>query len=304
MELLGEIGGQILPLYGLVVAGFLIKKYLRMPEKWVSKPLIYVLLPPVIFHNIATADAEYILLIPGIVFVLSLVMNLPARLAHRTFAHHYEPNLLACAFAFFNIAFFGIPTVRALFGAEGQTVVISAYIGNALYGDTIGFYQVARTQMSKRAAATKVFKIPAIYAFVLAGLAQVFEWQPPAILDEASGLASKAVSVLGMLIIGMGVSRINFRETRYGALSKILLLRAVSAGVVLSALLLAEKYWLGVLDDESRRIVALLPLFPVAANVSVFASFLGTQEKDAATLVAFSALLSLILVPLVGVFLA
>lgn len=46
--------------------------------------------------------------------------------------------------------------------------------------------------------------------------------------------------------------------------------------------------------------LALIPLFPVAANVTVYASFLGSKEEASALLVLFSMALSLILVPLVA----
>lgn len=42
--------------------------------------------------------------------------------------------------------------------------------------------------------------------------------------------------------------------------------------------------------------IGLIALFPIAANVSLFASLLGTREKEAATLVALSSVVALALV--------
>jgi len=78
----------------------------------------------------------------------------------------------------------------------------------------------------------------------------------------------------------------------------VLGVRAISA-VIITAALMALEYWLiDGLDKEQRQVMALIPLFPIAANLAVFSSFLKSQEKEAALLIVFSMVLSLILVPL------
>ena len=57
-----------------------------------------------------------------------------------------------------------------------------------------------------------------------------------------------------------------------------------------------EATLVGVLGRQERVLVGLIALFPIAANISLFASLLGTREQEAATLVALSSVVSLALV--------
>lgn len=302
MSIIAELATKVLPLYGLVVVGFFLNRRFKVPEQYFSAALLYVLLPILVVDNVMQASSTQLAVIPPLTFLLATLMNIPARLAARTIAPDYDKNLLASTFSFFNVAFFGIPTVTALFGQEQLTTVICAYIGTALYGDTIGYYLVARTKLPVGQAVSKVFKIPLLYAFLIGlvlnlnGVKSPQAWSP--VLDGLGWI----VSAVGMLMIGFNLSGVTLKTVNYVSLVKITAARTVGAALLMGGLLWAEYTWIGELERKSQQVLMLIPFFPVAVTVTVFASFLETEEESAASLVAFTAFVSLLLVPLVSLF--
>jgi malate permease and related proteins len=101
------------------------------------------------------------------------------------------------------------------------------------------------------------------------------------------------------MIIGMNVSDIKFKGIDRSYLDKFMALRSVFAIGLMVAIIAGEFFLIDMLGNEEREFLALVPLFPIAANITVFASFLGSKEKESGLLVLCSMGLSLILIPIV-----
>ncbi|WP_439558185.1 AEC family transporter [Dyadobacter sp.] len=303
MKELLKLYGELLPVMAFIPIGYWVKKKFNVQAKYISAPLIKVLLPLVVFFNVLDAEAQKLYILPVITFILALSMNPVANFAHKKFAQDMEPLLLRSSFSFFNIAFFGIPTVTALFGEKDVSNLICIYLGSALYGDTIGYFQVAKTKLSKSEAIKKVLQIPFLYVFVAAMICKVLEVETPEFMKAPIKVISFCVSSAGMLIVGLQLADVDFKELEGKLYAKLFALRTVAAAVIVGALILAEYLILNQLEDKDYKMLALVPLFPVAANVTVFASFLKTGESQSVLLVFLSTILSLVLVSLAVLFL-
>lgn len=279
-----------------VPLGWWVGKKWGLKSDYVSWPLIKVLLPLLVFGNMLDADAEKLATLPVVTFLLALAMNFVAVAFHRSVESEIDPLLLRSAFSFFNIAFFGIPVVTALFGEESVSVLICIYLGSALYGDTIGFYQVARTKQSAAEARREVFKIPFLYVFVAGVVCKIAGTETPESIKPAANVVSFAVSAMGMMIVGLQLAHVNFKHIRIGYFLKLLAVRTIAAAVILAAFAFIALLLLHNLDDDDYRMLGLVALFPVAANVTVFAAFLDADQEQPALLVFLSMMLSLVLV--------
>ena len=271
-----------------------------MPKSWITKPLIYGFMPVLVINHVLEADALKLAILPVMSFLLAAAMILPARLTHQNIAKADEPFLLESAFSFFNVAFFGIPIVTALFGEEGVTTLICIYVGTALYGNTIGYFKVAKSKYSTRKALSKIFKIPFLYVFLFALGLKFFQIETPDSISPAIDVFSVVVSGGGMMMVGMNVLKVNFKALDKKYFTKILSLRMVSAVLIMGLLLLLEYWLIGKLEEEDRQMLVLIPFFPVAANVTVYASFLESKEEQSGLLVLLTVAMSLIFVPLVA----
>ena len=289
---------SLLPYLCCIPIGYLISKREWIPKSWIHKPLLFVLLPILVIDHVLDAGFSNLVILAVISFLLAFLMIFPAMLVDKTVDNSGNINILKSGFSYFNVAFFGIPTVKSLFGDDAVTTLICIYVGTALYGNIIGYIQVAKSKFSTKQAIIEVLKVPFIYIIILALILKGFKVETPEAVKPVVDVMGTVVSVMGMLIIGMNLTNIKFKSLNWGYYSKVLGIRAISA-ILITAALMGLEYWLvDGLEKEQRQVMALIPLFPIAANLAVFASFLKSQEKQAALLIVFSMVISMILVPI------
>jgi len=295
---LGGIATQVLPLFGIVLLAWGAGRWLPRAPKLISAVLVYGFIPLLVIDKVLGAEPSELMVIPPMMFAVAAAMALPARWLSQRIGDRFDPPLLSASFSFFNVAFFGMPVASALFGEAAISTIVCAFVGTALYGDTIGYYLVARTKEGKRRAASQALRIPLFYAFALAVVLKISGVETPDDVRPVADVLSTVVSVLGMAVIGFNLAAVKAGDLDLPVLGRILAVRQASAILLVAIVLAAEAAFVGVLGTQERTLVGLIALFPIAANVSLFASLLGTREKDAAILVALSSLLSLILVTL------
>jgi predicted permease len=297
MNVLNELLTSVVPLYGFIILGYVASRWLGLKSKPISKLLLYVLIPLVIFDNILKAEPAQLATAMSIIFLLAALMNLPAQLARRL-GGDINQDLLRCSFSYFNIGWFGIPVVMALFGEEKMPLIISAYMGNVLYGDTVGYYLISRSKdMGVGDSIKNVLKIPAIYALLAAIIANAYGFKMPESLEPVTKGVSWTLSALGMTIIGITLTSVDVKKVDYRLFSKLMAVRYVAAAVILGALVWLESVLIGQLEGDEQRLMLLMASFPIAANLVVFATFIDTETENASILVTFSSVISLFLVP-------
>ena len=303
MSALGNIAAALLPLYGVILVAWVIGGRVPWAAKLFSTILVFGLIPVLVIDKVLAAEARQLMVIPPLMFGVAALMSIPAyRLAQRL-GDEFDPKLLSASFSFFNVAFFGVPVSQALFGEVGVSTVICAYIGSALYGDTIGYFLIARTKEGNRKAATKALRVPVVYVVIGAIIAKAAGVTMPEAAAPIVSVAGTLVSVLGMAVIGLNLAETGRDDWRPKLMTRILAVRQVSGIVLIAAALALEAAFVGVLGPRDRVIVGLVALFPIASNVTLFATLLDTNRKAAAVLVALSSAVSLVLVLLVvGVF--
>jgi malate permease and related proteins len=303
MEPVIDLLKSIFPYLLCIPIGYWIEKKSLFPKSFITGPLIYIMMPILVIYHILEADNTKLLTLPVFSFLLSLAMVLPAKLSHKTFATEYDVHLLKSSFSFFNVAFFGIPIVTALYGNDGLTILICIYIGSALYGDVVGYFLMARSKYSVNESIKKIFQVPFIYAFAIGLLIKWVDVELPQFVEPATDIIGILVSAGGMAIIGSNLTNLNFKDIDWKFVKKAVSFRQISAMAFMAVLLSAEYFIFQFLEVEEREILALIALFPVAANVTVFASLFGSEETNSAILVLVTLVLSLVLVSVSALFL-
>ncbi len=299
MSAIGNIAAALLPLYGVILIGWAVGGRLPWAAKLFSTILVFGLIPLLVIDKVLAAETRQLMVIPPLMFAVAALMSIPAyRLAQRL-GKDFDPKLLSASFSFFNVAFFGVPVSQALFGEVGASTVICAYIGSALYGDTIGYFLIARTKEGARKAATKALRVPIVYVVIGAIIAKLAGVTMPEAAKPVLSIAGTLVSVLGMAVIGLNLAETGRDDWRPKLMTRILAVRQASGLILLGTALALEAALVGILTPRDRVIVGLVALFPIASNVTLFATLLDTNRKAAAVLVALSSVVSLVLVLLV-----
>ena len=299
MSAIGNIAAALLPLYGVILIGWAVGGRLPWAAKLFSTILVFGLIPLLVIDKVLAAETRQLMVIPPLMFAVAALMSIPAHGLAQRLGKDFDPKLLSASFSFFNVAFFGVPVSQALFGEVGASTVICAYIGSALYGDTIGYFLIARTKEGARKAATKALRVPIVYVVIGAIIAKLAGVTMPEAAKPVLSIAGTLVSVLGMAVIGLNLAETGRDDWRPKLMTRILAVRQASGLVLLGTALALEAALVGILTPRDRVIVGLVALFPIASNVTLFATLLDTNRKAAAVLVALSSVVSLVLVLLV-----
>jgi predicted permease len=302
MEIILNLFKNLLPILAFIGVGYLVKLKFNFKPSYISTPLVFLLLPVLVIYNVSEAATSKILIIPVVAFLVSLSMNIPALIAYRTFAKKENPNLIRSSFTFFNVLFFGIPVVTALFGKEATSTLICVYLGTAFYGDIIGYFQVAKTKLSTKEAIKEMLKVPYLYVFIAAIGIKIWGIEIPDEVAPTMNAVSWIVSALGMMIVGLHLTEVDFKKLNIPYFGKLLGFRTVAA-VIIGLLIIGGEFiiWEN-LETEDYLMLALLPFLPVASNISLFASYLETEEERFSLVVVLSIGLSLVFVSILAQF--
>jgi predicted permease len=285
---------KLAPAYGYVVLGYVAKRFGHIPERRVAKVLFFTLIPLVVFKGALFSSTDRFAILAALSFLCSIGM---AGIGHRMrsrFADVTPGGVLMCLFAYFNIGWFGIPVVYALWGNAAALVMTALYVGGMLFGNTVGYALIASDSGGARGAATKLSRVPALYAVVIAlllrqlGCAEVLA--ESGVVSGLLDLATLLTSILGMALVGMSVVNVDVRQVTWGRLAALLVTRILAAAVLVGSLSVILEA-LGVLSPLEAKILRLLPCLPIAANMLVFVA----KDRGDVRLVGVALLTSTIL---------
>jgi len=290
---------RLLPLYVLVVLGFMAGRYLAVRKESFAAVLIYVLIPAVIFVAVIKArlQIQYASL-PILFFVLCSFVCLAALQAAGLLFQSPLKNILAYASGSGNSGYFGIPVGVALFGESSFSTIVLCSFGFTLYELTLGFYIAARGNYSSWESLRKVIRLPAIYAFALGLICNAlgFELKGP-LLDLGLNMRA-AYSVMGMMMIGLAMSEIKNFKVDWAFTALACLMKFLFWPLLTLMLLTFDHLWVGFFDFETARVVFFMATVPMAANTTAISSLLRTEPEKAAIAVVVTTFLAVITVPL------
>ena len=217
-SLLTIFATAILPIIALAGVGVVLGRLRDIDIEPLNTVTVYVLVPALIFHSIATASFGGATLARiGVATVAYLVaMIVVAEAVGRLFGLD-EPILSALVLvsAFPNSGNYGIPLSEFAFGAEGRSAAVVYLTAQAVLLYTGGIYIAQRSGGTHGFSGMKrALQIPLVYAVIAGVLARWLGVVPP-----ADGTAMATIALVGnasipvmLLILG-----IQLADTDYGA---------------------------------------------------------------------------------------
>ena len=108
-----------------------------------------------------------------------------------------------------------------------------------------------------------------------------------------------AYVVLGMMLIGFGISKINNFAFDYKFIGLSFLGKFFVWPLIMIFLILLDYHIFGIYNIEIYRAFILLAIVPIAANTVIFATVLNVYPEKVSSSVLFSTLFGLIYVPVI-----
>lgn len=292
--------GSIAPLYVIIFLGFLSGRFLDVSGKEISRFVIYIITPVVVFDAGAHVKLNLdVLTLPAFYFLLSVFVILAAYNLGKLFLKGSEANLFGCACFWKNTGYFGIPIALFLFPQEIANMYIIIIMGAYFVEITLGVYLLARHEMTPKDSVKKFLKIPSIYALGLGFLFNGLGYEIPTMFDDFFLSFKGAVTVMGMAIIGINIGHLKNFKIDFKLTSTILAFHLFIWPALVWLTLMLDQATLGLINQTYYSALMLIAVLPVGASVAIYASEMNVAPEKASTIVLISTLTGIITVPLV-----
>ncbi|MCO8266703.1 AEC family transporter [Haloferax sp. AB510] len=215
MSLTGAFTNAILPILGVSVVGYLLARTTDIDVGPINTLGLYVLIPALAFHSIATTTldgGEVLKLGVGVVSYALLMIAIAWGVGRLAGESGPLLGALMLAAAFPNSGFVGIPLSGFAFGEVGRTTAVIYLTIQNLVVYTLGVYIASNgTDNGVLDAVTEIFRLPLLYAIIAGVIARALNLVPPvdSALMETVGLVGDASIPVMLLILGIQLAETN-----------------------------------------------------------------------------------------------
>jgi malate permease and related proteins len=239
--LLKTFADNLLPILLVSGAGFLLGKTLDVDSRSLGRVVFYVFSPILVFNLLLHSELSsgQILTTTLYTVAVSLLVGLVALLAG--LALHFERPLLMALImtaAFGNTGNYGLPLVSFAFGSDALAFATVNFVTSVVLFNTLGVLIASLGHMDLKTAAMGVFKVPAVYAVILAAALNRFQIALPTPLQRPIELASNGSIPVMLILLGLELSRVQWSHSvrAVGLSAGLRLLGGPAAGFLLAAL--------------------------------------------------------------------
>lgn len=290
--------GNLLPLYLIIAAGFLVGRAHTLDRETLANIAIYLCVPVVQFGFILNLDLKpsYIAL-PFITYTLSALIGLGfLRLGHVIFKDN-RANLAALCASMGNGGYFGLPLVMLLFPPNLTGIYMFLLLGSVLYEGTIGYYIAARGRFTVRESFRKLAKIPYIYAALAGVMFNVNHVRMPDLFFTYWAYFKGAYIIIGMMIIGASLARMNRLVVAPRFLAVAFFGKFIVWPAMAGLFIWVDQTWLHQFEPVIHHLLFIFAIVPFAANIAAFAAQMDMRPEKAATTVLLGTVFALFYIP-------
>lgn len=289
---------KLIPLYLIIGCGVIAGKYLRVQKESISPLLIYIIAPAVIFYGTQQANlSPGMLFLPLITFSIACIVSLIFFYLGKKIWSDSTSNILGFTAGTGNTGYFGLPVITLILGNELLSVVVLATLGFLVFENTLGYYLIARTHYSFSASLLKLAKLPTIYAFILGIIFNQHAFDLPAVLGTVLEQFRGSYTILGMMIIGVGLSHASKLALDTKFIFTSFLAKFIIWPLAVLGIILLDQKFTYLFTPAIIEVLIILASVPMAANTVTFATELKAQPEKAAVTVLISTIFALFFIP-------
>ena len=279
----------LLPIFLIFGVGFFLGKKKDPESRSIAHLSIYVLLPCLVFtsfldDNILSSLAVtgvYIFAFTGIMYIFSVVACRILKF-DRTLESAFLLSVL-----FTNSGNYGVPLCTFAFGEEGTINALAYMMYGSVIMYTVAVFIASRGNWSALESVKNVFRIPLVYAVILAAAFSYFSMEVPSFIVKPLALMGSAAIPVAMVLLGIQLSKTEMhRELKPLVLSTLFrLILSPFVGIALTGLMGVE----GVL----RSVLIIESSMPTAINAGLIAIEFDAKPGYVSTVILVSTVLSI-----------
>lgn len=197
---------NILPILIVAGFGFALRRWLSVDKKALSSAAMNVLSPALVFSSLVTselASEEFLeigLFAVAVVAIMGVIGLVLSRILRLTRA---ETSALMLLVMFVNSGNYGLTLLQLRYGDAGMARGVVYYVTATMLLFTVGVFIASSGRVTWRETLSRMARLPAVYAAVLAVI--VYSWQipiPSPIMSAIEIAAAGAIPVM-LLVLGM-----------------------------------------------------------------------------------------------------
>lgn len=289
-----------------VIIGFVAGRYANVARDSIATLLFYFI-SPIVFFSIPASTVITIssLGITVVTFIIASALSIIAYyLSGMYWSDEKIRGIIALSAGTANGGYFMLPIAATLFDDYTLSIYMMAIIGVNVYESSVGFYFCARSLNSTKESIINVLKSPILNSFMLGCCLSFLGFTLPDFLDDFLYNMRGAYSILGMIMVGLGVANLSKFEIDKKFTLFTFIVKFAFYPLAIGMFILLDKFILKYYDENYYNALYLLSTAPMAANVIVVASLQKLHPEKVATTVVLSLLFVLIYMPImVGIFL-
>ncbi len=303
MEVFLMLLAKLIPLYVVILLGYIAGRFLNVKKETIAPLLIYTIVPVVVFSGVVgTKISLDVVSIPLLFFSIGTCIALITFFVSQFVWKDTTRNILAFTAGSGNTGYFGLPVSVALFGPNIIGIVSLVILGINLYETSVGFFLTARGHHSAKEALIKVFKLPILYAYLLGLVVSISGIHLSNIFFDAAANFRGAFTVLGMMIIGMALSDVKSYKFDIKFITTTFFIKFLIWPLIMLLTLFVNNNWLHIFDNSLSHIMILMAIVPLAGNTVSYATLLKAQPEKASLAVLLSTIFALFYIPLITVY--
>lgn len=220
------ITNNIIPIFTLVVLGFIMNKKFDLNINTLSKLAFYVFVPSFTFVNLYTTEIPLEMLKVVTVTVLVILTNMTAIfIISKAYKHEKGfKNAFTNSALFFNSGNIGIPLITLVFSSApfvingkapylemALTTQVVVMVVQNIFINTLGFINAGSSSMGWEKSLYRIFKMPTIYIVPLAFILKFVPYDiTQLVIWPALNYAKDGLIPVALMTLGMQLSRTSF----------------------------------------------------------------------------------------------
>ena len=280
----------ILPIVLVAGSGFILARTLRVEARDMSRLMMYVFTPALIFSSAyrTQISGEYLSIVL-FVLIITALMGVVAWVLIKGLRYD---RLTASAFAlgvlFVNSGNYGLPVLLFAYGQEGLTRGVIYFTVNTILMQTVAVFIAARGRADARAAVLSIFKLPLVYAVALGLLLNQVGFVVPDPIMKAVDLTGNAAVPVMLAILGIELAGATLGNDR-----PVIGVATFAKLVVAPLLAFPLAAFMG-LSNLARDVCVVEASMPAAVLASIIAVEFDVRPKLVTGIVFASTVLSII----------
>lgn len=287
--LVSTFANNILPIILLGSAGFALGKVLHVDARGLGRVVFYVFSPVLIFdlmieNRLELGEAAGVI---GFTIVVVLLVGLLTYVLGKLLKVERAALIsILITSMFANTGNYGLPLVLFAFGDDALRYAAIYFVTTTLLFYSLGVLLASLGHMNFRDALLGLFRVPTLYAVILALLVNALHFELPLALNRAVELASGGTIPVMLVLLGLQMTQVEFSKN-LRALQLSVSMRLLIAPVL--GLFLAGLF---ALEGAARQGAMTQAAMPSMVSATVLAAEYHLDSKLIAAIVFVSTLLS------------